>query len=294
MRWIDCRLVAFDTETTGLNPLEGDRIMEFAAVELTVDAQLRVRSVKAHDFLINPEMPIPRKATQVTGITDEDVADKPLFAQRAAQVRALLADAIIVAHNLPFDLAFLRAELSRVGSSWPNTRAEVDTLTLSQRRMTDLKVHKLSEVARHLGVPLDNAHRATHDAEACGRVLVEMARRQEAPLELPGFVDWADALGPPPDTGHLAIGARGLPEFRDGPYKGQLVEAHPDYLQWMSFALERRDGAWHSRFPDSVQRWARRWLRVRGSGRMRQSPKGGSAQDWTLDPAPWRAGPVVG
>lgn len=291
MRWIDCRIVAIDTETTGLDPYnlaDPDRVMEVAAVELTVDAQLRVVQTRPLHWLINPDRPIPRKATQVTGITDEDVKDAPRFAERAAELRRMLTDAVIVAHNLPFDLGFLRTELERAGSAWPRTRAEVDTLTLSQRRMTDLKVHKLGEVARTLGVPLDNAHRATDDAEACGRVLVEMARRFEAPSELDGFVDWADAVSPPPDTGQLAIGPKGLPIFLEGPYQGEPVEAHPDHLQWMALALERRDGAWVPRYPESVQRWARRWLRARAAGRLRPSPRGQSAADWNIDPPAWR------
>ncbi len=293
MRWIDCRLVAIDTETTGLDPYsvsDPDRIMEMAAVELQMDAQLRVVQARPHHWLIHPDRPIPRKATQVTGITDEDVAGAPRFAERAGELRRLLTDAIIVAHNLPFDLGFLRTELERAGMAWPRTRAEVDTLTLSQRRMTDLKVHKLGEVARALGVPLDNAHRATDDAEACGRVLVEMARRFEAPLDLESFVDWTDAMSPPPDTGHLAVGARGVPEFLEGPYKGDTVDAHPDYLQWMAMALERRDGRWVSRYPESLQRWARRWLRARAAGRFRQAARGQSSADWNIDPATWRAG----
>ena len=288
MRWTDCRVVAFDTETTGLNPLDGDRIIEFAAVELTVDEDLQVVATKAHDFLINPQISIPRAAMQVTGITDADVAGKPTFERRAAEVRRVLEGAVIVAHNLPFDLAFLRMELERAGSAWPPTRAEVDTLSLSQRRMSDLRVHKLANVARALGVPLDNAHRATHDAEACGRVLVEMARRHNAPRDIDGFVAWADALAPPPDTGHLALGANGMPQFQMGPHTGEGVEAHPDHLQWMTMALERRDGAWQPRFPDSVREWARRWLRVRGAGRIRGAARSQGSQDWTLDPAPWR------
>ena len=290
MRWIDCRIVAFDTETTGLNPHEEanrDRVMEFAAVELMVDEKLRVSGTKPHHFLIHPQMKIPSKSTQVTGITDEDVKDAPPFAARAEEVRALLSDAIIVAHNLPFDLAFLRMELEGAGTSWPRTRAEVDTLTLSQRRMSDQRVHKLAEVARTLGVPLDNAHRATHDAEACGRIFVEIARRFEAPQDLDGLIDWADAMGPPPDTGHLGIGSRGIPEFLEGPFRGSTVETHPDHLQWMTMALERVDGRWRNRYPESVQRWARRWLRVRAAGRIRQSARGSSAQDWNIDPPTW-------
>ena len=76
------RIIAFDTETTGLNPFDGDRVIEFGAVELTVDAEYRVTGVKAWpDWLIDPEVPIPREVTRVTGIKDEDVAGKPVFAK---------------------------------------------------------------------------------------------------------------------------------------------------------------------------------------------------------------------
>jgi DNA polymerase III subunit epsilon len=289
--WHQLRIVAFDTETTGLSPFDGDRIVEFAAVELHVAADLSVGRVVSHDFLINPEVPIPRAATKVSGITDDDVADAPLFEEKADAIRDLLQGAVLIAHNLSFDLNFVRAELRRCGRWWPATLAEIDTLALAQRRLPELKSHKLEVVARELGIPLDTAHRATFDAEACGRVLVELARRQGAPRELDGLVDWADAVSPPPDTGHLRLGPRGVPEFLDGPFAGRSVEEAPDHLQWMAMALERHDGAWRARYPDSVRQWARRWLRVRGAGRARTPGRGGGSQDWTIDPAPWRSAP---
>ena len=287
MRWTDCRVVAFDTETTGLRPFEGDRIIEFGAVELRVSAQLQVTGVKHHQFMINPEMPIPREATRVSGITDEMVASAPTFAQLAAQIHAVLKDGILVAHNFGFDMAFIRNEFKRCGMAWPTTRAEVDTLPLAQRRMEELRSHKLESVAEALGVPLDNAHRASHDAEACGRVFVEIAKRHGAPAELEGMVDWAVAVGLPPDTGHLAVREQGVACFLFGPHEGQTVEQHPDYLQWMTMALERRDGDWHPRFPDSVRQWAARWLRARAAGRGKGSPRSQGPSDWTLDPPTW-------
>lgn len=290
MRWTDCRIVAFDTETTGLRPFEGDRIIEFGAVELKVDARLQVVSVKHHQLMINPEMPIPREASRVSGITDEMVASAPTFPQLAAQIQAVLKDGILVAHNFGFDLGFLRSELKRCGLAWPTTRAEVDTLSLSQRRLPELRSHKLEAVAESLGVPLDNAHRASHDAEACGRVFIEIARRHSAPPELEGMVDWAVAVGLPPDTGHLSIGDSGVACFRFGPHSGETVEKHPDYLQWMTMALEHRGGVWHPRFPDSVRQWAARWLRARAAGRGQASPRSHGASDWTLDPPPWANG----
>jgi DNA polymerase-3 subunit epsilon len=289
MSWTQQRIVAFDTETTGLNPFDGDKIVEFGAVELTVDEEFKVTGVKAHDFLFNPGIPIPRESTKITGIGDEHVANKPAFAEKAAEVRKLMEGAILVAHNLDFDLAFIRLELRACGLQWPDTVAEVDTLRLSQTKLTELRQFKLGIVADALEVPLDNAHRATDDAEACGRVFVEIARRKGAPSDLTEMIQWADAVSPPPDTGHIGMGNEGTPVFLEGPHQGQSVEAHPDHLQWMTMALVRKDGAWHKRYPESVHEWARRWLRARTAGRFRANPRGGGSQDWGLDPSPWRS-----
>lgn len=287
MRWKDRRIVAFDTETTGLNPFDGDRVIEFGAVELSLAPDGRVDSVKATGFFINPEIPIPRIASKISGITDDDVADAPLFGEVADRVVKALEGAILVAHNLNFDLNFLRAELRRCGREWPGTAAEVDTLPLSQRLLPELDSHKLEKVCAALSVPLDTAHRATHDAEACGRALIELCRRKSAPEDFDAFVDWADAIGPPPDTGHIRLGMSGRPIFAAGPHAGDAVEAHPDHLQWMTIALVRQEGRWKPRFPDSVKRWASRWLRVRASSRSRTNPRSQGPGDWNLDPPPW-------
>lgn len=283
-RWTRHRLVAFDTETTGLNVFDGDKVIEFGAVELHVGADGGVEDVTHHQFFINPGIPIPRAASKVSGITDDDVADAPSFDQVAERVRKVLSDAVLIAHNLSFDRNFLRVELEAVGRFWPGTVAEVDTLPLSQRLMPKMRSHRLEAVCKELGVPLDNAHRASHDAEACGRALVEIARRHGAPDDLLGFVEWADAVSPPPDTGHLDVGPDGHPRFLTGKFKGEAVERHPDYLEWMIIALERRSEQWHPKYPESVRRWARRWLRARAAGRGRTNPRSQGHADWTLEP----------
>ena len=289
MRWTDCRIVAFDTETTGLRPFDGDRIIEFGAVEIRVTPELHVSGVQRHDFLVDPGIPIPRESSKISGIGDDDVADEPPFEQRADRVRGLLADAIVVAHNLAFDVAFVRSELERCGRAWPATRAEVDTLPLAQRLLSHMRQHKLGMICHELGVDLTEAHRASNDAEACGRAFVELARRNHAPLELDELVAWADAVSPPPDTGHVRMGSRGVPEFIEGPHAGATVEEHPDTLQWMTMALVHTAEGWQHRYPEPLRAWARRWLRARASGRVRASARGGGTLDWGLDPAPWRA-----
>ena len=287
MRWTDCRIVAFDTETTGLNPFDGDRVIEFGAVEFRMDESGSISKITPHQMLINPEMPIPRAASRVSGITDDQVADAPVFAKVARQIRSVLEDAILVAHNISFDVNFLRSELDRLGLGWPPTRADVDTLPLSQRLLPELRSHKLESVCGAVGVDLSNAHRAVHDAEACGRVFVELTKRKNAPSSMEDFLDWADTVGPPPETGHLKLGAKGVPEFCFGPFEGNTVEQHPEFLHWMTMALEHRDGSWHRRFPDSVIQWASSLLRTRCAGRMGGALRSQGSADWNLDPPRW-------
>jgi DNA polymerase III epsilon subunit family exonuclease len=287
MRWREARLVAFDTETTGLDPYAGARVVEFAAVELIVDGTGRVRDTRATVQLINPEVPIPREASKVSGITDDTVKDAPAFAEVADRIARSMDGAILIAHNITFDIGMLRAEFGRCARPWPRTLAEVDTLVLSQARMPELRGHKLEMVAQALGVTLTTAHRASADAEACGRCLLELASRHGAPDDLDGFIDWADAVGAPPATGHLGIGPQGLPVFLTGPHAGARVDQHADHLQWMTMALSRENGRWSPRFPPGVVGWARRWLRVRAAGRFRGGAKGTSPGEWQIDPPSW-------
>ncbi len=113
---------------------------------------------------------------------------------------------------------------------------------------------------------------------------MEIARRHGAPEDLQGFVEWADAVSPPPDTGHLDVGPDGAPRFLTGKFEGESVERHPDHLEWMIVALERRGDRWHHRFPESVRKWARRFLRARAAGRGRANPRSQGHADWTLEP----------
>jgi len=156
--------------------------------------------------------------------------------------------------------------------------------------MKGLRSKRLENVAKELRVPLVNAHRAVDDAEACGRVFVAMTKHYEAPIDLEELLEWAIAVGPPPKTGHVDVVGKGIPEFLAGPHKGEIIEKHPDYLQWMIFAQERLDERWQYRFPDSLRTWARRWLHSRTAGDAVSAVKSTSRLDWQIDPTPWRSG----
>lgn len=283
MRWRDLRILAFDTETTGLNPEEGHRVIEFAGVELRLGPDGQVVQAIRHEWMFNPGAPIPREVTEVNHIRDEDVADKPEFAVHAAAVHALLTGSVLVAHNLPFDQRFLSVEFGRCNLRWPVTAAEVDTSDLSRLFFKEARSHRLGELCTRLNIELVEAHRAGNDAEACGRCFLAMADRFEAPAELDGLGDWGDVILDPAAPGQVGRNEEGVLVFLEGPSAGQPVEAHPDTLAWMGMARERREGRWDWRYPEPLRRWAARWLRVRASGRFPQAMKGFGPLDWGID-----------
>lgn len=110
-----------------------------------------------------------------------------------------------------------------------------------------------------------------------------MARRKNAPSDLLGMLDWADALGHPPDNEWIGVGPRGQVIFLKGEYKDEPVEHHPVHLHWMTMARVRQGTRWGWRFTESLRRWAERMLRVRSSGRARQNSKSFGPGDWTID-----------
>lgn len=284
MRWRDRKIVAFDTETTGLDVFSGDRVVEFAAAVLTIGPDGRLADFEIHAWLVNPGIPIPRASSEVTGIFDKDVADKGPFAEVADHVRALLHGQITVAHNYPFDRNALVREFKLLGQPWPEPLAEVDTVDVSRAFFPEAREHKLGAVAQRLEVRLDGAHRAANDALACGHSFIEMARRAEVPDDLDAMLEWAQAVGVPPEDGPFGVDEAGRSVFREGPHAGKPVQEHPIHLHWMTKARALRDGQWAWRYPEPARKWARRWLLIRGAGRARSAGKGTQVATWGLDP----------
>ena len=283
MRWKRQAIVAFDTETTGLMPFAGDRIIEFAAVVLHLDDEGHVSQREDHSYLVNPGIPIPRKVTEITGISDGDVVDAPDFEEVADNIERLLRDSVTVAHNYPFDLAFLTKEFQRIGRWWPEPLAEIDTVDLSIRCFPDAKSHKLGDVCSRVGVQLDGAHRATNDAAACGEVFAALARRNDIEDDLQAMLDWAGAIGRPPDIGPIGLDEHSRVVFVEGRHAGAPVAEHPIHLAWLEKARERGPEGWRFQHSESTRRWVRRWLEVRGSGRAKGNPKSFHAENWVLD-----------
>lgn len=294
--WTECRLVAFDTETTGFNAHLTDRVIEFGAVEMVMNPDYTVRETIEHHYLINPGRPIPREASEVSGIKDADVADKDNFGACAHKIWDLLEGSILIAHNFNFDFGFLRSEFRRIGKDWPKTLGEVDTLQMARRFMGDLRSKNLGSVSAELGVSLINAHRAVDDAEACGRVFAAMASKfsapeagkegreraksGKAPTDVVEMLKWACGTYELPENKHLGYGQSGVPEFLDGPHEGELIEFHQDYLQWMTIAQKRINGQWMHKFSPPLREWIQYWIVNKSAGGNPVNPRSFGAMDW--------------
>lgn len=161
------RQIILDTETTGLDPLTGDRVIEVAAVELV---NLLPTGIDFHR-LVDPERDIPAEASRIHGFTNGDLVGKPKFAEIAAEMLDFLGDAPIVAHNAPFDFGFLDAELLRAGFPKLNRARMIDSLMLAKERYPGMP-NSLDALCRRLGV--DSSMRSSHNAILDCRLLAEV------------------------------------------------------------------------------------------------------------------------
>ena len=171
------RRIVLDTETTGLEPGDGHRIIELAGLELS---GRRPTGRHFHRFL-NPERAIDLAATQVHGMTVEDLSDKPRFADVADEFLEFVQGAELLIHNAPFDVAFLNAELGRIGRPAVDTVCTVtDTLMLA-REMHPGKKNSLNALCERYAV--DHSRRTLHgallDAQLLADVWLAMTRGQE-------------------------------------------------------------------------------------------------------------------
>ena len=165
-------LVAVDTETTGMSPADGHRLVEVARVAI-VDGALG----EEWSTLVHPGRPIPPDATRVPGISDAMVANAPKAAEAGRQLREACADLPLVFHNAPFDLPFL-IHLFREAGAPALLNPVVDTLGLA-RGLFGTGSNSLGALATKLQLPAETAHRALGDTRTTARLFVELAGRWE-------------------------------------------------------------------------------------------------------------------
>ncbi|HEY6194055.1 MAG TPA: 3'-5' exonuclease [Candidatus Eisenbacteria bacterium] len=165
-------VLAVDTETTGMSPADGHRLVEVARVAV-VDGAL----AEEWSTLIDPGRPIPPDATRVHGISDAMVAGAPTAATAGRLLRQACGDLPLVFHNAPFDLPFL-IQLFREAGAAPLLNPIVDTLGLA-RGLFGAGSNALGALASRLKLPVETAHRALGDTRTTARLFVELAGRWE-------------------------------------------------------------------------------------------------------------------
>lgn len=204
------REIVLDTETTGLDPYQGHRIVEVGCVELIN----RIPSGATYHVYVNPERDMPPEAEAVHGLSRDFLSDKPLFAEVADDLIAFIGDAKLIIHNAGFDLAFLNAEFERCKRTILGRERAIDTLTMARRRHPG-GPNKLDDLCVRYGI--DNSRRTKHgallDAELLAEVYAELAGGRQARLGLIKETVAVAAVG--------AVTTRQRPE----PARGLLTEA---------------------------------------------------------------------
>ena len=175
------RSILFDTETTGLDPLAGDRLIEIAALELIRDLPTGV----VFHRLVDPERDIDADATRVHGLTRADLRGKPRFADIVDELLDFIGGDPLVAHNAMFDFGFLNAELARVGRPSICLTRKVDTLELARTRFPGLP-NSLDALCRRFGIDLSErtSHNALLDCRLLADVYIELTGGRQRGLLL--------------------------------------------------------------------------------------------------------------
>jgi DNA polymerase-3 subunit epsilon len=175
------REIVFDTETTGLSPVDGDRMVEIGCIELVN----RVETGRTFHSYFNPGRPVPPQAEAVHGLSDRFLADKPAFGERCEELLEFLGDAPLVAHNASFDFGFINHELGHCGRPTICNSRMVDTLGLARRKFPGCK-HSLDALCTRLGVDrsLRIKHGALIDAQLLAQVYVELTGGRQIGLGL--------------------------------------------------------------------------------------------------------------
>lgn len=165
------RTVLFDTETTGVNPELGDRVIEIAAIELIND----LPTDQYYHALIHPERDIPIEATRVHGFTLEDLKNKPKFAEIVDGFLEFIRDDPLIAHNAPFDFKFINSELARINRKPLSFDRMIDTLQIARSRFPT-SPNSLDALCRRFSIDLSErtTHNALLDCKLLSEVYIEL------------------------------------------------------------------------------------------------------------------------
>lgn len=225
------REIIFDTETTGLDPKTGDRMVEIGCVEMIG----RVETGRTFHAYFNPERDMPPEAERVHGLSAAFLSAKPRFAESADELLAFLGDDPLVAHNAGFDFGFLNNELERIGRAPVSMDRMVDTVAIARKKHPGAK-NSLDALCTRYGI--DRSHRVKHgallDAELLAQVYVELTGGRQIGLSLadtdganPASVN-ADTIGNAP--WHRPSGNRPRREPRPHVASPEELERHAAFI----------------------------------------------------------------
>ncbi|UAB78467.1 DNA polymerase III subunit epsilon [Erythrobacter sp. SCSIO 43205] len=232
------REVIFDTETTGLDPKTGDRMVEIGCVEM-ID---RVETGNSYHAYYNPERDMPAAAEAVHGLSAEFLSGKPLFSETADELLEFLGDAPLVAHNASFDFGFLNAELERIGREPISMDRMVDTVAIARKKHPGAKL-SLDALCTRYGV--DRSHRVKHgallDAELLAQVYVELTGGRQIGLELANEPE-ATPNAPQNDAGAATAAKPKAPRREPRPHMASAEElaAHKEFVASIEEAIWTR------------------------------------------------------
>jgi DNA polymerase-3 subunit epsilon len=175
------REIVFDTETTGLDPRSGDRLVEIGCIEMIN----RVPSGAVYHCYFNPERDMPAEAEAVHGLSIAFLSDKPRFAEKAGEFLEFIQDSPLVAHNAGFDFGFMNTELELCGLEPVSRDRMIDTVAIARRKHPGAKL-SLDALCSRYGI--DRSHRTKHgallDAELLAQLYVELQGGRQIGLEL--------------------------------------------------------------------------------------------------------------
>ena len=232
------REIVFDTETTGLSPLNGDRLVEIGCVELVN----KVETGRTFHAYFNPGRPMPSEAEAVHGLSDAFLADKPFFHDMCEELLDFVGDSPLVAHNASFDFGFLNHELGNCGRPLICLTRMVDTLILARQRHPGAK-HSLDALCTRYGVDrsLRIKHGALIDAQLLSQVYVELTGGRQIGLTF-STTTFVQNSSVPAAEKIVRREFKARPPRAHGPSEEELIR-HAEFIKGLKDPIWNRLGA---------------------------------------------------
>ena len=230
------REIVFDTETTGLSPLNGDRMVEIGCVEMFN----RVETGRSFHSYFNPGRPMPSEAEAVHGLSERFLSDKPNFHERCEELLEFIGDSPMVAHNAGFDFGFINHELGQCGRPSVCMSRMVDTLSIARQKFPGAK-HSLDALCTRFGV--DRSQRIKHgallDAQLLAQVYVELTGGRQIGLTLVAELVEGDGILPVADSDAPPVTIIVRPARPHAPSEHELVR-HAAFMRGIADPIWNR------------------------------------------------------